>query len=773
MIMKRVVNYLVYSLLTVLCMCLNACTKEDLLLNDNTSLVKVIGRVTTYDECNVTTKGIKTSDESHINSMCLFIFDNAQKCINIQYLEGSNPTFIIARDVLKELTSSGLTNCQLYIVANVDENVIKNKWNYKFDENTLNTEFYLNDLLSKSCETSSSQMLSKGFPMIGNLQQNLDPNEKLDNAVIEIPLDNLYAKIVFNIKVNTHQTPTSGFTPQFQLFQWEVHNLPKGVCLGGPNNELSNQTPFYNDAHTTAYMSRTVTGTNPASGSNVLSFTFYMPEHLVNSGTFTYPTGIKDEEKQRYKPKFVSDSSKPTFVKIKGGFTDHQGHLQSIEYDVYLGSNNTNNFQIKRNCQYNNNITITGGTNHKDAQEGTISVDHRVTKGSSGYYIAIEQEATLDAHWNVVPMDLYIDEGEKVTVTIEKSTNTGNTYSWIRMERIPQATMAAANYAAYTGIRDYFTTNLVTQTLAANTSFQCSNRDRIYFYIDENISLSKRTAKVSLSFSGDPSKNKTLTFTQVGLKPVTLDGTTYYIEDKEEYLYHYDPLNTYATNQIYDGLPWGAIGKEVVGYNIFGDRINDENLVYYSGYKLTEKVTAAVDNYNSTRKIYEKPTTAAEYCNNKGKRNPSNNQTYKAPDANNGVWYLPAIREMETIMEEYYDTYEDFQENFYWSSTPARTGTRTEAKNYARATRVKVTFSNGSPIFNYYQSGDYNDTYNYNSSVDYDYFIPNGQASDYSGHAGYNGGKFYGGRTDRSQAFRIRAAYRPPTGFTVPTAATE
>lgn len=774
MIMKKVVNYLVYSLLTVLCMCLNACTKEDLLLNDNTSLVKVIGRVTTYDECNVTTKGIKTSDESHINSMCLFIFDNDQKCINIQYLEGSNPTFIIARNVLKELTSSGLTNCQLYIVANIDENVIKNKWNYKFDENTLNTEFYLNDLLSKSCETSSSQMLSKGFPMIGNLQQNLDPDEELDNAVLEIPLDNLYAKIVFNIKVNTHQTPTSGITPQFQLFQWEVHNLPKGVCLGGPNNELSDQTPFYNDAHTTAYMSRTVTGTNPASGSNVLSFTFYMPEHLVNSGSFDYPTGIKDEEKQRYKPKFVSDSSKPTFVKIKGGFTDHQGHLQSIEYDVYLGSDNTSNFKIVRNWQYNNNITITGGTNHKDAQEGTISVDHRVTKGSSGYYIAIEQEATLDAHWNVVPMDLYIDEGETVTVTIEKSTNTGNTYSWIRMERIPQATMAAANYAAYTGIRDYFTTNLVTETLANNTEFTCSNRDRIYFYIDENISLSKRTAKVSLSFSGDASKNKTLTFTQVGLKKVDVynrddDGNlteikqTIYIEDKEEYLYHYDPLNTYNTNQIYDGLPWGRRNEEVGGFSS----------PYYDGIDFTKNIVES-----TSYQIKDIPRTAADYCNNKGKKDPVNNQTYTTLSNTNGVWYLPAIREMEAIMRTYFDTYEEFQNNFYWSSASAKKKQYVffdaEETTRARATRVKVTFNDGNKIFNYYESGSTDNTDNYKPGVNYNYYVPNGTYSNYTDtNGGYTEGKFRGGRAERTEVFRIRAAYRPPTGFTVPTAATE
>lgn len=757
MIMKKILAKFGYVLMVVMCLFLHACVEEEMFQKDGSSLVQVIGRVTAYDECNVTSRGIKTSDESHINSMCLFIFDNAEQCINIQYLEGANPTFIIDRTLLDEATPNALTACQLYIVANVTENVIKNTWGYTFDNNNKPTiAFSVDNFLSKSCATTSSKILTKDFPMIGNLEQNLDPDENLSGAVLEIPLDNLYAKVVFNIQVNTHQTPDVGVTPQFQLSQWEVHNLPTGVCLGGSSAEHSNQTPFYNTAHSTAYTSRAVTGNNPVSGSNVLSFTFYMPEHLVNSKTITYPTGIKDEEKQRYKPECVASGSKPTYVKIKGGFTDHQGHVQSMEYDVYLGSNNYDNFQVERNCQYNNNIIIIGGTNHNAAVDGTISVDHRVTLGNSGYYIAIEQEATLDAHWNVVPMDLYIDGANTVTVTIENS-------NWIRMERIPQATMKTAGYAAYTGIRDYFTTNLVTDTLASNKSYTCSNRDRIYFYIDENISLSKRTADVSLSFSGDASKNRTLTFTQVGLKKVELDnGTTIYIEDKEEYLYHYDPLNTYDTEQVYNGLPWGHSGEKVGNYND----------PYYEGITYTKNIVGE----NTGYKIKDIPTTAAEYCNNKTLKNPTTNKTYTELSNSNGMWYLPAIREMEAIMRTYFDTYEEFQNNFYWSSASAKTKTvfwDSEVTDRARATRVKVTFNNGEKVFNYYQSGSTGSDDNYDSSVDYDYFIPNGNHTEYVGHAGYDGVDssgnplFRGGRALRTEVFRIRAAYRPPTGYIV------
>lgn len=790
MIMNRLLATIRYTLMAVMCLCFCTCAvDEEMFQKGNDSLIQVVGRVTTYDECNVTSRGIKTSDESHISSMCLFIFDNAGQCINIQYLEGANPTFIVDRELLAEATTNELTACQLYIVANVDDNVIYNTWGFSHSNNKPETNFSLTDFLSKSCATSATQMLTKGFPMIGSLVQSLDTEAELSGAVLEIPLDNLYAKIVFNIQVNLHQDAAEGVTPSFQLSQWEVHNLPTGVSLQGASN---GETSFYNTVHATHYTSRAVTGSNPVSGSNVLSFTFYMPEHMMDAGTgYSYPDGIKDADKQRYKPLFATNG-KPTYVKIKGNLIDHQGHNAGMEYDVYLGSNNTDNFQVERNCQYNNNITITGGTNHKEAQDGTISVDHRVTMGNSGYYIAIEQEATLDAHWNVVPMDLYIDDGQTVTVTIDNKPDTGSPYSWIRMERIPSAnmkdgtlpdgltettnTITGNDYTAYHGIRNYFTTNLVTGTLSANTSYKCSNRDRIYFYIDENISLSERTATVSLSFSGDASKSRKLTFTQIGLTKVvvynrdqggnlTTEKQTIYIEDKEEYLYHYDPLNTYNTTQVYNGLPWGHAGTNVGG-GTYGDP-------FYEGLNYTNTIVGN----NTGYKINDIPETAAEYCSNKNKKDPATNKTPTLSE-NGGGWYLPAIREMEAIMRTHFDKYEEFQNNFYWSSASAKKKggflnlSTVEDNTRARATRVKVTFNNGEKVFNYYESGSTNADDNYNPDVDYDYFVPNGTYSNYSDtQGGYKNSRFRGGRALRSESFRIRAAYRPASGVTVPQTA--
>ena len=75
-------------------------------------------------------------------------------------------------------------------------------------------------------------------------------------------------------------------------------------------------------------------------------------------------------------------------------------------------------------------------------------------------------------------------------------------HTWIRMERVPAENMengtlsadmstdthlaTGQKWTAGNGKRKYFTTDLVTNTLAQNTEYTISrSRDRIYFYLDE------------------------------------------------------------------------------------------------------------------------------------------------------------------------------------------------------------------------------------------------------------------------------------------------
>ena len=130
-------------------------------------------------------------------------------------------------------------------------------------------------------------------------------------------------------------------------------------------------------------------------------------------------------------------------------------------------------------------------------------------------------------------------------------------------------------WTAGNGKRKYFTTDLVTKTLANNTEYTIkTNRDRIYFYLDENLSTKDRTATVNISYTDDKTQTpriRTIEIVQHGLLPVTVPGDDdnptqqIYVEAYEEYISHYDPLNEFEGDYIYDGLEWGCNGEYIGG----------------------------------------------------------------------------------------------------------------------------------------------------------------------------------------------------------------
>ena len=66
------------------------------------------------------------------------------------------------------------------------------------------------------------------------------------------------------------------------------------------------------------------------------------------------------------------------------------------------------------------------------------------------------------------------------------------------------------------------------------------------------------------------------------------------------------------------------------------------------------------------RTLVGDPESAVEYCYNKNKRNPTNNEITDVK------WYLPSVDEIEDITVGAYDEFDQvFQNKLYWSSQPA------------------------------------------------------------------------------------------------------
>ena len=599
-------------------------------------------------------------------------------CTSAINIPRGNPTFLIdteegiladlsgstnSSEVFYDNTTGDLTSCHIYIVANAwDQLILKDdKGNRHIDniKTLADLEAFVYNVDSTLAMPMIDEDSFRGFPMIGKQQGNpfnlhKDGNND-NNSVATIPLKKLYSKVCFTMQINADQV-VAGQTPSFKISHVEVFNVPNKVRMGRKLD--ANGKPVYGDTNADDYLTemgvtstttpgeyyhftetpfkidkfnkRTISHSTSLTTDDVIEFGFYMPEHKVTPNPIQLPSTMTPEEKvkyaQYYKPTGVgavrngdgttSAAKIATFVRIHGSYTDHNGQILGVKYDIYLGQNNYDDFTVKRNQQLNNKLIITGLTNHKNAypdaeHEGNISIDHRVEVSDRGFNLSMERTAILDAHFEVRPLDIELQAGASMTVTIPEAYR-----DWVAMED-DAAASSGKNSSLYVntstarkGVRKYFTEDLVSElnnlgtykdgnggTITITNKTQQKEIHRIWFYVDENpnvydklldqgkISSSPegdyevndnvnetdkryRVAKVNLYFAkeGEPdmtTPTTTINFQQWNLWRVwSADGKRYYdIEHEEEY------LNNYASDQQYgqtkNGMPWGLGGVQL------------------------------------------------------------------------------------------------------------------------------------------------------------------------------------------------------------------
>ncbi|MBQ2299332.1 MAG: DUF4906 domain-containing protein [Bacteroidaceae bacterium] len=688
----------------------SSCTADDDFARTDRSYVEVIARVPSFEDYDVFTRGIKNSAESNIKYMALLTFDDAKALIDIQQLQSSTPLFVIDRnDLQQKAAAKGHTvnSASMYLIANVSQGEAAD-W-------AINNETDLQNLLFKT-STTSVDIPANGFPMSGSKTGiNLNPGVTITDSKIEIELENLYAKVVFNISVDPEQALN---TPTFQLTNWEVHNLPKNVkMLGNVRND--GQTYSYNDTIPHYISSRRGAGTT-LKGATPLTFSFYMPEHLVNPGqtsdSYTYPDNdLTDTEKQRYKPCLVEKAlngnipaaydAAPAYVVLNGIYTDHQKKEHSVSYKLYLGADGHSNFQIVRNGQYNNSVVIRGVTNSSDAAAGTVSLDHRVNIYRRDFVITMERETMLDSHIEVRPVQIRIPQKDGVNQSVKcylaapdatatPVSSTDTRYAWVRMEPVVGA-MNTNVYCTYDGTtniknkgrRKYFTTGLLAELnnrADHGISYTFSDENNsLWLYFDENTNASENGVRnvllvVEYYENGTKVSANHYTFQQHDLFPVIYqDEETgkyyrYDIEFYEEYLYNYNANDGY--DATVEGMPWGpetTISEEILAVQgslssfswaqaaleKAGGKYDFQNNFWGRVYtkKLVNTMTQTVLSQD------QMPNSAAQHCHNKNKRKDNG-------EVESIQWYLPAIGELQHIMSAAYTKFDMFQENRYWSS---------------------------------------------------------------------------------------------------------
>ena len=767
-------------------LCLACSMKEDAFeVQTNDGVFQFNAAVADFSEHNVSTKA---SGEADINELTMCIFTEAGDIVGRPVnIEGSNPTFLVDTKAKYIWNPNGEGSDQQIPITNGDANLhecdiymVANAWETLKDK--VNTILTLDDLMEVSLPVAGIDIPESGFPMIGkqadditfDLAENKLNGASDGNTLATITMKKLYAKVNFRFRLIADQVVA---TPTFTLTDWQVCNIPGTVAFGEPAAGETTANSAYIAASQASNIltsgDRTIDHT--VSGSDAFEFAFYMPEHyLYADKTVTYPTGMPEENRQRYKPLMCSNSLKPTYVKVRGSYKDHQGNAKEVTYYVYLGQDAVSDFCVKRNQLLNNIVTIKGTTDSNpyyedgnlvypdgyDPSGDNISIDHRVEIGSEGFVISLEREAVLDSHFEVRPMDIVVSDGAKIVVTIENASDPAN--NWMRFEASGDSDAHITGEGK--GVRKYFTTDLISNTLAANTTMTITEDTRLWLYFDENTNVYDsyldtdeanplpkwRDIQLKVDYyapdntSSTPTKQNVYTFRQWHLWRIRdKSNTRYYdIEHEEEYLYNYASDDNYGKTT--DGMEWGLLNTTISGSvpafnSSSGDALSsgirewlmsdmkpyydfyinaeecpitneEENTHYfpYSGYsfsnKLINKAGIGVLLLNSD------PASAVEYCYNKNKRNNDG-------IVSNMLWYLPAIDEIENIVVGGYSEFDVFQNKYYWSSQPAYTYKKwkynsifigddegdlyEENKDYARATSV------------YFQGGDPADINNY------------------------------------------------------------
>lgn len=760
---------------------------------EGATTISIYGNVTRFSDYEVGTRANKTPEESYVSNMALAVFAlNDNKCIHYELRDGSNLLFTLDRSEIQKKHEDAYNNrqCVMYVLANMPNLPATGDFDGTQE-----------DLLNLALSAPGITRPDKGFPMMGTLGLeredrktfvlmpmngnrmelplvNGDPTDYLN-----IPMNAIFAKISFEITVASDQDVDVHAPASFEMTGYDVHYIASSVSFNKENNKEGVQSVSTEPIEVA--FAGIAQGGDEGGGSSI-NFDFYLPERLLEPKTsaeeYTYPLGETGDHHvtgysnipannkkfaQRYKPLLLGEGQQATYVTIKGKYRDHQEHYHDVHYDIYLGADNYGDFNIKRNGQYINKLTIKGITSSADQalSPDAISIDHRVNvERSTPLIISLRRETQLDAHYEVRPLRLRMagDEvpaGAKVTVEVlNEDGTTTNRPAWVRLEKSGTSNNHITSGVS-AGKRKYFTTNLVTSTLAGNTTLTFNTNElsptanaTAWIYVDENTNASTvhdtRSATIRVTYyeGNDKKDEKDYVVCQYNMHQIKGEANPnpYYIECYEEYLYNYDSEEPYGQIKE-EGMPWGlddvqlskthnsfvinetnsdwtryVNNNSLLKYDFYTtkhDKESTNGATYrtYGGQAFTSEIYTNSNGEVAILTMEEQAKGAVEYCYNRNKRN-SNGTVAKVE------WYLPSADELEDFIVAAYDYYEEFQDKYYWTSQPAyirnafyyeyaNYGTITDAyafkaykdnPNYARATKVVYV---GGDEFSYAKSG--------------------------------------------------------------------
>lgn len=358
------INRLLHIFLhTLAALCLCSCTLEEPIDTPQNSegYIEFVARPTSYDKHDVATKtGTPDPIEDAIYNLHFLLFENATDSGRLVKHESLDPSNLNA----SMKTDKGLTNAYACFLANVSDDFLSEITTvgalksaiYNIEEYTISDDERLGVPVIQV-----NGVKTPCLPMFGATSSPINMSGNRATTAV-IALERLFAKVVVNLNL---AIPEDNATT-FSLTKLSLTNLPTKVALTTPASESTwagkTSTDFVNP------VSIDLSGESVTSGgASAYQAICYVPEYKVNPElTASQVDGYNAEQPvQIYKPS-LCPNKRPAYVTIEGSMG---GNI--YYYYIYLGEDNHSNFNLLRNTQYTNNITITGTT--------SADVDHRVT----------------------------------------------------------------------------------------------------------------------------------------------------------------------------------------------------------------------------------------------------------------------------------------------------------------------------------------------------------------------------------------------------------
>lgn len=642
-------QYLKYVFAAIASLAFLSCSVETLDpdFNQNEGQIAVVGRISRFSDHDVATRGIKNSDEGKITSMAIAVFPVNSSgtglsggCQYYNYLEMTDNQgdmiFFLDRGIYTRRSRYAI-----YVFANMP------------GLNGFSTGATLEQILSLSTDVSNVDIPTNGFPMIGsigdtfstdidpdgrvlilcpttgsgNREQLVDPTvDGVSTTMLPIAMQALYAKVNFTVQVEPDQTVQGGLPPLFTMESYTINNIPSSVDFKNTTNS---------DAAVIAESFKRVPSgnTNASVSSGQIKFSFYVPERLLTpSAQYTYPFDKNNPNNanllQRHKPKLVGSAQKATNVVLSGKFRNHQGHYLNVDYTIYLGEDAAVDFNIKRNVEYNNIITLRGiqasAPDENNPQTNYLYIDHRVeVEHSQPAIITLHREVLLDSHYEIRPLRVARNTGILVPgiTNVKVEILDPSVTNWMRIER---SAGVGSSYAGKTngngesiyitatgaskGKRRYFTHNLITGANADSNDYPLNNSTEVilpisgdcaWIYVDECTEYGDdvRSGKIRVTYGAlrngvfVPTADEKYppieyTISQRKLFRVNNGNRQYDIEYYEEYLHNFDAADDYE-HVDYDGMPWGLDGIQL-SY--------DHPALYFESYLNWDLINGVLDN---------------------------------------------------------------------------------------------------------------------------------------------------------------------------------